>query len=147
MFCIISFTGLVNLIHTAQTSTKKISTWSELPKRLCVVVPHCCLVRVDSGTIALMSEWCFFFFSFLSSSLGGAPRWEEISLFMGDVTPREEVSEEDKHKDKSSGRHLIFNTDEQTAGEGFLWARDSPLFPPIDSCCWDGRLWRKTFAK
>ncbi|TNN53662.1 Zona pellucida sperm-binding protein 3 [Liparis tanakae] len=31
------------------------------------------------------------------------PRWEQIILFMGDVTPREEVSEEDKHKDKSSG--------------------------------------------
>lgn len=49
-----------------------------------------------------------------------SPRWEQISLFVGDVTPREEVSEEDKHKDKSPGRHLIFNTDEQTAGEGFL---------------------------
>ncbi len=62
---------------------------------------------------------------------------------MGDVTPREEVSEEDKHKDKSSGRHLIFTTDKQTAGEGFLWADFlffSSLFPPIlisISCNWD----------
>ncbi len=54
---------------------------------------------------------------FLSSSSGRGPRWEQISLSMGEVTPREEVSEEDKHKDKSPGRHLIFNTDEQTAGE------------------------------
>lgn len=68
--------------------------------------------------------------------VGRSPRWEQISLFMGDATPREEVSEEDKRKDKSSGRHLIFTTDKQTAGEGFLWAGDgdflffSSLFPP-----------------
>lgn len=89
------------------------------------------LIRVDSGTKAHASE-CVFLFSFLSSSLGEPhhhhhhPCWEQISLFVGDVKPREEVSEEDKHKDKSSGRRLIFMADEPTAGEGFLG--EPPLF-------------------
>lgn len=93
-----------------------------------------CLIRVDSGTKAHASE-CVFLFSFLSSSLGAThhhhhPCWEQISLFVGDVKPREEVSEEDKHKDKSSGRRLIFMADEATAGEGFLG--EPPLFL---QCC------------
>lgn len=94
---------------------------------------------------------CFF----LSSSAGRSPRWEQISLFMGDVTPREEVSEEDKHKDKSSGPRLIFSTDTQTAGEGFLWAADGDLllFSSLFPSFWSllaatemivGRLWRET---
>lgn len=87
------------------------------------------LICVDSGTKAHASK-CVFLFSFLSSSLGAThhhhPCWEQISLFMGDVKPREEVSEEDKHKDKSSGRRLIFMADGPTAGEGFLG--EPPLF-------------------
>lgn len=47
------------------------------------------------------------------------PRWEQISLFVGDVTPGEEVSEQGKHKDKSPGCRLIFIRDKQRAGEGF----------------------------
>ena len=91
----------------------------------------------------------------LSSSAGRRPRWEQISLFMGDVTPREEVSEEDKHKDKSSGPRLIFSTDTQTAGEGFLWAADgdllffSSLFPSFWSLLAATEmivgLWREAF--
>lgn len=60
---------------------------------------------------------------------GRSPRWEQISLFMGDVTPKEEVSEQDKHKDKSPSRYLIFIRDEQPAGEGFLSAPNAP--PPL----------------
>lgn len=58
------------------------------------------------------------------------PPLGQISLFMGDVTPRKEVSEEGKHKDKSSGRRLIFITDKQPAGEGFLQAAGSHFL-----CC------------
>lgn len=97
--------------------------------------------------------------AFLSQLLiGRSPRWEQISPFMGVVMPREEVSKEDKHKGKSSDRHLIFTTDKQKAGEGFLQAGGwdfhvcSSLFPSFWALLTatemiTGCLWRQKCIK
>lgn len=106
------------------------------------------IVRTADWSVLTPGQWLVCLSVFSQLFIVEASRWEQISLFTGDVTPREEVSEEDKHKDKSSGRHLIFTADKQTAGEGFLWAADlSPLLTCIlisISCYGDDVGGRKT---
>lgn len=80
----------------------------------------------DCGSLACRDrrQWALYA-SVFSGLHWKEPRWEQISFFMGYVTPREEVSEEDKHKDKSSGGHLIFNTNSRPRRRGLPFSRQS----------------------
>jgi len=135
------------VLYTSMKSHTRYTSWHVKYRRTCQLRNG---GKRTDGLCRLEGQWLVRLSVFCSALHWEEPRWEQIILFMGDVTPREEVSEEDKHKDKSSGRHLIFTTDEQTAGEGFLWAGDGdlpflPLFVSLTSrsLLVAGRLWRQ----